>query len=100
MDLYRDIENEISQIRSELSSHICDSELAEFYQLLTKLKCNAVKCGLEKMNSHYIICPWSNQSCMCGPDSCICISVYSSFNQIKKYILLFRRKLSNKIILS
>lgn len=70
MELLRDVENEIAKIKPELSSHICDSELAELYQFLTKLKCDAVKCGSKKwshnrnnmLQVNVIIEPWNRKN--------------------------------------
>ena len=58
MDLLKIIERDISEIGILYPARFCYSELAEFYTQLAKLKSLAIKCGTEKSNNHYLICPY------------------------------------------
>jgi hypothetical protein len=93
MDLLKIIERDISEIGILYPARFCYSELAEFYTQLAKLKSLAIKCGTEKSNNHYLICPWSNKNCVCGPDTCQCITADFTFYDLKKKILFIKQRL-------
>ena len=35
-------------------------------------------------NTHYIRCPWSDPSCVCGPDTCYCSRTPSIIRKVKQ----------------
>jgi hypothetical protein len=93
MDLLKIIESDISEIGIIYPARFCYNELAEFYTQLAKLKSLAIKCGTEKCNNHYSICPWSNKNCVCGPDTCQCVIADFTFYDLKKKLLFFKQRL-------
>lgn len=52
-----------------------------------ELESYAEQIGTEnKSNGHYIICPWSNPSATCGPDTCICYYIASREYEIDELL--------------
>lgn len=82
MDLLAEIEIDIAAIGIIYPSRFSHTELAEFYTQLSKLQTLAARCGIEKINDHYNICPWSNNNCLCGPDTFSCISANFTFHDL------------------
>lgn len=93
MDLLKLIESDITEIGVLYPARFSYNELAEFYTQLAKLKSLAIKCGIEKTNNHYLICPWSNKKCVCGPDTCTCTIANFTFYDLKKKILFIKQRL-------
>lgn len=93
MDLLAEIEIDIATIGIIYPSRFSYTELAEFYTQLSKLQTLAARCGIEKINDHYNICPWSNKNCLCGPDTCSCISANFTFHDLKKKMLFIKQRL-------
>lgn len=92
MDLFKEIEGDLAEIGIIYPSRFSYTELSEFYTLLAKLKSLALKCGSDINNNHYTICPWSNKSCQCGPDTCLCVVLRFTFFEIKKKLLLVKQR--------
>lgn len=86
MDLLKEIENSLGKIEIKLSDRFTYNKLSELYSLLAKLKSLAIKCGTEKNNNHYTVCPWSNINCMCGPDTCLCVLARLTVHELNKII--------------
>ena len=57
MDLLKLIESDNTEIGVLYPARFSYNELAEFYTQLAKLKSLNIKCGIEKTNNHYLICP-------------------------------------------